>query len=125
MRRELLAGLLLIVLMALLLNNIRVIDTLIDDIEEHVCRSSAAAESGDRELAVSELETAMKLWQSSEGYTHIFIRHSEIDAVWDLFFELNAALRGGDDADAVLYLDLLYHLDSLAKMDELHWGSIL
>ena len=125
MKRELLAAALLILLLALLLGNIQAIDELIGAVEEHICRSSAALARGDRQLAVSEVETAMQLWQSAEGYTHIFIRHSEIDAVWDAFFELNAALRGPDDADASLYLDLLYHLDSLARMDELHLGSIL
>ena len=125
MRRELLAAALLILLLALLLSNIHAIDTLIAEIEKQVYLSSAALARGDRQLAVSELETAMERWRGAEGYTHIFIRHSEIDAVWDAFFELNAALRGAQEADESLYLDLLYHLDSLARMDELHLGSIL
>ena len=109
----------------LLLYNIRTLDALIEGVETHVCRSSAALACGDSKLAASELETAMERWRGAEGYTHIFIRHSEIDAVWDAFFELNAALRGAQEADESLYLDLLYHLDSLARMEELLLGSIL
>ena len=124
MKREVLAAALLILTLALLLVNIHALEGLVGELEEHVCRSSAALARGDRELAVSELEAAMTLWQSAEGYTHVFVRHSEIDAVSDAFFELNAALRGGDEADDALYLALLYHLDSIEKMDELRLGSI-
>lgn len=124
MKREVLAAALLILTLALLLVNIHALEGLVGELEEHVCRSSAALARGDRELAVSELEAAMTRWQSAEGYTHVFVRHSEIDAVSDAFFELNAALRGGDEADDALYLALLYHLDSIEKMDELRLGSI-
>lgn len=124
MKREVLAAALLILTLALLLVNIHALEGLVGELEEHVCRSSAALARGDREHAVSELEAAMTLWQSAEGYTHVFVRHSEIDAVSDAFFELNAALRGGDEADDALYLALLYHLDSIEKMDELRLGSI-
>lgn len=124
MKREVLAAALLFLTLALLLVNIHALEGLVGELEEHVCRSSAALARGDRELAVSELEAAMTLWQSAESYTHVFVRHSEIDAVSDAFFELNAALRGGDEADDALYLALLYHLDSIEKMDELRLGSI-
>lgn len=124
MKREFAAYALLILMIALLLYNIRTLDALIEGVETHVCRSSAALARGDSKLAASELETAMELWYEAEPYTHIFVRHSEIDAVADAFFELNAALRGGDAQEKEAYLRLLYHLDSVQRMDHLRWGSI-
>ena len=124
MKREFAAYGLLILMAALLLYNIRTLDALIEMVEAHVCRSSAALEGGDSNLAASELETAMKLWQEAEPYTHIFVRHSEVDAVADAFFELNAALRGGEANKREAYLQLLYHLDGVEQMDHLRLGSI-
>ena len=124
MKRELAALTLLILLLALLLGNIRALDTLIGEVEAHVCRSSAAAARGDRKGAVSELETALSLWDEARAYTHVFFRHSEIDAVSDSFFELNAALRGEEEQHEEAYLRLLYHLDCVEQMDHLRLGSI-
>ena len=124
MKREIIALGLLILIAALLLAHIHALDALVDAIESHICLSSEAWNRSDRELAVSELETAMKLWQAAAGYTHIVIRHSEIDTVSDAFFELLAALRR-DESVRESYLRLLYHLDCIERMDELHLGSIL
>ena len=124
MRRELAAIALLILLVSLLLYHIRTLDSLIDEVEAQVCASSAALARGDRKGAVSELETARKLWDEAESYAQVFVRHSEIDAVWDAFFELNAALRGEEKQQEEAYLQLLYHLDSVEQMDHLHLGSI-
>jgi hypothetical protein len=124
MKRELAAYALLIVMIALLLFNIRTLDALIEGVETHVCRSSAALLRGESNLAVSELETAMALWHEAEPYTHIFVRHSEVDAVADAFFDLSDALRGGEATQREAYRRLLYHLDSIGQMDHLRLGSI-
>ena len=124
MKREIAAYALLILLTALLLYNIRTLDALIDAVETQICRSSAALQSGNSQLAASELEAAMELWYEAEPYTHIFVRHSEIDAVSDAFFDLNAALRGGEAQTEDAYLQLLYHLDNVESMERLRWGSI-
>ena len=124
MKRGLIAAGLLVLLCALLLANIRALDSLIETLEEHLCRSSSAWQAGDRQLAVSEAEAAMELWQSEADYAHIVIRQGEIDAVSDAFFELLAALRSGEDEGEGSYLSLLYHLDSLARMDHLRLSSI-
>ena len=124
MKRGLIAAGLLVLLCALLLANIRALDSLIDTLEERLCRSSSAWQAGDRQLAVSEAEAAMKLWQSEADYAHIVIRQGEIDAVSDAFFELLTALRSGEDEGEGAFLSLLYHLDSLARMDHLRLSSI-
>ena len=124
MKRELAALALLILLAALLLWNIRTLDELVGELESHVCRSSAALARGDREHAVSELETALSRWDASKDYAHIFIRSDEIDAVSDAFFELSAAVRGNGEQQKEAYLKLLYHLDSIGEMEHLRPGSI-
>ncbi len=124
MKRGLIAAGLLVLLCAMLLANIRALDSLIGTLEDHLCRSSSAWQAGDRQLAISEAEAAMKLWQSEADYAHIVIRQGEIDAVSDAFFELLSALRSGEDEGENAFLSLLYHLDSLSRMDHLRLSSI-
>ena len=88
-----------------LLGNIRYLDNLVEEIEEAISSSSAAWELGDRQLAVSEMETAMEAWHFAAEYAHIMLRQGEIDAVSDAFFDLSAALReGGENAPTRIFV---------------------
>ncbi len=124
MKRGLIAAGLLILLFALLLANIRRLDALLGAVEAGVCRSSAALRAGDVQLAASEAEAAMRLWQSKADYAHIVLRQDEIDAVSDAFFELLKGIRAGDSEADTAYLSLLYHLDSIGRMDQLRLSSV-
>ena len=124
MKRGLIAAGLLILLFALLLANIRALDALIGAVEEGVCRSSAALRAGDAQLAASEAEAAMKLWQSKADYAHIVLRQEEIDAVSEAFFELLAELRSGDGEADTAYLNSLYRLDGIGRMEHLRLSSV-
>ncbi|MBR0040408.1 MAG: DUF4363 family protein [Oscillospiraceae bacterium] len=123
MKRGLIAAGLLILLLGLLLTNLQLLDELIADVEAHICRSSAALSAGDMQLAASEAEAAMKQWQSAADYAHIVLRQGEIDAVSDAFFELLGELRKGEEVGTA-YLALLYHLDSIARMEHLQLSSV-
>ncbi len=124
MKRGLIAAGLLILLFALLLANIRALDALLGAVEEDVCRSSAALRAGDAQLAASEAEAAMKLWQSKADYAHIVLRQEEIDAVSEAFFELLAELRSGDGESDTAYLNILYRLDGIGRMEHLRLSSV-
>ena len=124
MRREVIAILLLILLLGILLGNIRYLNNLVEEIETDLGSSSAAWERGDTQLAVSEMETAMKRWHSAAEYAHVMLRQGEIDAVSDAFFELLKELRAGEAEAETAYLSLLCHLDSIGRMDQLRLSSV-
>ena len=124
MRRGLIAVGLLILLFAVLLANIHALDSLLGAVEAGVCRSSAALRTGDAQLAASEAEAAMKLWQSKADYAHIVLRQDVIDAVSESFFELIEEIRSGDGEADTAYLDLLYRLDNIGRMDHLSLSSV-
>lgn len=85
----------------------------------------AYCEAGQFELAEQELENAAQDWLGADGYTHIFIRHSEIDSTTDAFFELMSDVRSGDAQSASgAYEKLAAHLDSLYTMERVTLGSI-
>lgn len=124
MKRGLIAAGLLILLVALLLANLHALDELLDALEGHICRSSAALTGGEKQLAVSEAETAMELWQSKADYAHIVIRQSEIDAVSDAFFDLLREIRSDEGEPDAAYLCLLSRLELIGKMEHLRLSSI-
>ena len=74
--------------------------------------------------AAEALDRALSTWLSSEGYTHIFIRHSEIDSTTDAFYELKEALINEDPGLGGAYDKLIYHIDSIEGMEQFTLGSI-
>ena len=85
-----------------------------------------AAEEGDASRALEELDPALERWLKADSYTHIFIRHSEIDSTADAFYELREVLLAEEleGCDAA-YGKLRYHIISIQEMEHPRLGSIL
>ena len=125
MRREICAMLLLLALFGAAAFNIRAADRLTDEIETHLSLSEKALLAGDRAYAESELAAALRIWRAAEHYTHIFIRHGEIDSASDAFFQLRQGLLAGDGKELSAAYDLLrYHLESIDRMEHISLGSV-
>lgn len=79
----------------------------------------------DFESAENTLDRVLKRWLDSDGYTHIFIRHSEIDAASDIFYDLHRDILARDAEGAEANAEkLLYHLQSIYSMERLSMKSI-
>ena len=115
MKRELAAGLLLLALIGGAIYNIFYVGKLTRDISGDLYASQEALTAGNGERAEEYAERALQKWLGAEQYTHIFVRHSEIDATADAFYD------GIDKA----YSKLLYHLSSIATMEQISLGSIM
>ena len=125
-RKEFGAAAVLCVLLAFSLWNIRTIDTLTDRILLSLAKSQSCAEKLDIKGAGKNLDEGLELWLEAEGYTHIFIRHSEIDSTTDAFYELRQLIAQGDPAELKpVYEKLRYHLESIDAMEHPSLGSIL
>ena len=95
------------------------------ELESKVSDAYESAKSGDLDSARSKLDAASEHWLSLDGYTHIFIRHSEIDAITDAFFDFKSDLN--DDSSTAYegsYHRLMAHLESIRTMEQLTFGSI-
>lgn len=125
MKRELAAAAVLILLLAGSWWNLKYLRDFTGGLSETLDLSRANCEAGQFELAEQELEKAAQDWLGADGYTHIFIRHSEIDSTTDAFFELMSDVRSGDAQSASgAYEKLAAHLDSLYTMERVTLGSI-
>ena len=125
MKRELAAGTLLVLLIAGAWWNIRAVDRLTGEIRAGLDTAQAAEARGQPEEAREALDKALKRWLEADRYTHIFIRHAEIDATADAFYELQSQLLSGEGDSSAAYDKLRYHLESIRQMEHPSLGSIL
>ena len=95
-------------------------DTLIGQIE--LSRSMWAA--GDAPAAQEALESALDRWFAAEAYTHVFIRHAEVNDVTDAFYDVFAALNSDDSAADSQYDRLEAHLRSINDMEHVTVKSV-
>lgn len=125
MKKELIALLLLIALFSGSLVNISVNERLIGELSDGLELSYSEYLGGNTEEASAQLKTLCDKWLSLDSYTHIFIRHSEINSTTDAFFELLSAMHD-EESDCVCgaYSKLKAQLDSLTGMEKLSLGSI-
>ena len=125
MKKEIAAAVILALVFIGVLVNIKVAGNIILSLEEDVTAAYESAEKGDFDRAKPQLDAAVEHWMSLDGYTHIFIRHSEINSTTEAFFQLKSDIYA-EDMGAVegSYGLLIATLDSLMTMEQLSFGSI-
>ncbi len=125
MKKELIFGIILTVLFILVVVNIYVLSGLCDKLQNLVEDSRHSVEVGDWGTAIEKAEEAEKLWNKADPYTHIVVRHSEIDSATDAFYELLKALYSEEEGEAKGSFMLLdAHLTSIKGMEKITLGSI-
>ena len=124
--RECIAALVLVVLLFGAFVNLRHLDGLVEVIQTEIAESMAAYQAGQIQTADAKLTAALQQWMAAETYTNVFLRHPEIDAVTDAFYELSQRLNDGENAGLqASYELLLYHLTCIDQMEHPRLGSIL
>lgn len=125
MNREICAYLLLLALFLGSLYNIHVMDTKIGSLRTEAEKAYESAQNGDFEDAERHLRSAADRWLDMDEYTHIFIRHTEIDSATDAFFDMLSDIASKDTEGAEgSYRKLDAHLQSLITIEHLSFGSI-
>ena len=125
MKKEIAAAVILALLFIGVLVNINVASNIILSLEDDVAAAYESAQNGDFDRAKPLLDAAVEHWMSLDGYTHIFIRHSEINSTTEAYFQLKSDIYA-EDMGAVegSYGLLIATLDSLMTMEQLSFGSI-
>ncbi len=125
MKKEIIAAAMLVLLFAGVLINIRVADNIILELKQEVYDAYESAQKGDFESAKPQLNAAVEHWMELDDYTHIFIRHSEINSTTEAYFGLLSDICAEDmDAAEGSYGLLMATLDSLMTMEQISLGSI-
>lgn len=125
MKKEVFALALLGVLVAVSLLNIGGIVRLTDELTESVELAAAAARDENWEGAEKQAEKAIASWKTKDSYTHIVLRHSEIDTLSDALYDfLNDIMDKNLGAAEASSQKVIYHLESISQMERLRLGSI-
>lgn len=125
MIKEIFAGITLVILLAASLINVHFLGNKIDELSGLITEAEESAISGDWQKAAEKAAKASDKWQALDSYTHIFIRHSEIDGTTDAFFDLLGALYSKDPALTQSYsLALLVRLENIKGMEKVTIGTI-
>ncbi len=125
MKKELIAAVLLAVIFAGVMLNIRASEKIVSSLMSEVDAAYAQLKSGNSENAAETLDKAIEHWLTLDGYTHIFIRHSEINSTTEAFFQFRSDIGSGDADDAEGSYGLLSEtLRSIMTMEQISLGSI-
>jgi len=125
MKREYWAVILLGIIIVGSVINIRQTDRLCSNILSLSEEAYSLCRSGQYDGASELLSRALTSWLESDGYTHIFIRHSEIDYTADAMFEAITSICSKDTEEIRSALEKLrYHIISIDQMEHISLGSI-
>ncbi len=126
MKKEWFALLLLLSIILGSAMNLRFLRDFTEELGQDVADAADAGGREDWASAETLASAAMERWTGADKYTHVFIRHGEIDAVTDGFCSLLGAIRSHDRGS--LYsaqIALRSRLYGLYEMERLKPGSIL
>jgi len=125
MKKEIITAVVFIVVFALTLVNTHALEKLSTELLDLIEQSRSYAEEGDWENAIKKALEAEQRWNKADPYTHIVVRHSEIDSTTYAFYELLKALYSEELGNARgAYMSIIAHLDSIHRMDKVTIGSI-
>lgn len=125
MKKEIISALLLLLIFSGVLVNIRINERIVSSLINEVDMSYENLKNGNEDKAMQQLDTAIEHWLNLDGYTHIFIRHSEINSTTDAFYGFRSDVGSGDaDAANGSYGLLKETLLSLMTMEQISVGSV-
>ncbi len=125
MRKEIVAFTLLLLILAGNLWNQRRLNDLTAGLLSLAESAYSAAQTQDWSEASRAAEAAERRWLEEDRYTHIFIRHTDIDALTEAFCDFRGAVAGQENGELLAaYLRLKALLTSLRGMEKLSIGSV-
>ena len=125
MKKEAVAILPLFIILAGNLWNHRKLERLICGLNALTEEAYASAQKADWPSAENAARSAEEAWRNAHAYTHVFIRHTDVDTLTSAFCDYRGALKSRDDGDILAaYLRLNAGLDCLLDMETLSTGSV-
>ena len=125
MKRELIAGGLLLSLMALSFFNVHYLERKAGALSALITEAEASYEEGDRQRAANLVQQSLDDWLDWRFYSHTMLRHSEIDYLSDAYYGLLEALEEEDAVAQASFRSVVEKLAGLVVKERIDLGSIL
>lgn len=124
MKKEIVTCFTLLILFLGAAYNIMHLKHLTEYMNNHLTIAEQAYTTQNYTDAEAELYAALQLWLSADDYTHIFIRHSEIDAATDAYYESLSAIQEKAPSALTAIQKVEYHINSIYSMELLTLKSV-
>ncbi len=125
MKREFFAAGLILGLLALSLYNIRYIQNKSQTLESYIEEAETHYHSGDRQGAVEDIKSSLDIWLGWDSYSHVMLRHSEVDVITEAYYELLMELEGEDKVAEASFGKIKEELNSIITKERINVRSIL
>lgn len=122
MKKTCIAITILALLIILTTRNLRYLEDFLIARQQEVTASMNAKTPRE---ASSILEQSLSAWNAASSYTHIFLRHSDIDNTIDAYYDLLQQLEDTETNPQPGYDHLLDQLWRIWEMERVSVGSIL
>lgn len=124
MKKELFAGVLLLVLIGLCAWNLRYRSRMCTQLDEAVAQAEASCAAGDPARASETLRAASARWSEAEDYAHCMLPHESTDAVTEGFRRAIRTVETGDPSAAADIALLRVRIQGLADGERITLGNI-
>lgn len=124
MKKELLAGALLLVLIGLCAWNLRYLTRMCTQLDDAVAQAETSYAAGDPARTIETLRAAAACWSDAEDYAHCMLPHESTDAVTEGFRRAMRALESGAPSAAADIALLRLRIRSLADGERVALGNV-
>ena len=125
MKREYVAAVMLAAILALSLINVRHIERKASALTGDIEQAQRLYQNGEHEQAADSVEDSLSSWLNWDSYSHIMLRHSEIDLVTDAYYELLSELQGENEVTEASFGALIEKLHDIVRKERVNAGSLL
>lgn len=125
MKKELMALSLLLSLVLTAALSLHHINSLTERMLTHLEQTEAALEAERRDKALINWQKAYELWEGSETYRDVFLRHQDSDSVLEDFMKLKGQIMSNDAEAALASCELLrQRLKGIVSMERPALGTV-
>ncbi len=125
MIREIIAVSLLIALLVLSIVNVNYIENKTDFLASEIEQAYELYQDGNNEGAASLVEESLNNWLGWKAYSHIMLRHSEIDVITGSYYELLEELESDEKVTDASFDALIETLNDIVNKERFTLGSLL
>ena len=122
MKKSVIALVILLLLAAGAWGNLWYLERFLGGLESQIL---ASQETENREEAIALLRQSLDQWNAAAGYTHVVLRHSDVDNTTDAYYSLLQQLSDRETDPQSSYEHLLDQLRRILVMERVSPGSIL
>jgi len=125
MKREIIAAALLLSLLGLSIFNVHYMGKKTAILADEIDKAQTLFMDGDTVGAATCIENSLQGWLGWESYSHIMLRHSEIDSLTDAYYALLDEVQSGNEVPEAAFGALTEKLRDIVGKEGMSVGALL